>query len=302
MCLHLFTLLSSALRCSRAVFGSGDVLHTSFVFLALNPCFCWEWQLSRVHMSEPVTWSQRLWLVLLLTDIIKHYMTPSKIQVLFEVTAVERAVFAHRVMTGLIFWSYSQRWDVIFFSTHCFHKAARDSVEAASCFPHSSGLMFSASLVSSSVTLKGFFGFASQMVFVTAGLPPWPGRVRSSDDVQSHKGMSVSFTARWKVRVWTEGIVSECQTGEWNYWWELCEFVCSFTDGKVGHSVSSALWSGLKHLSTDWTRDLVQISVLPLSFLAAADVLVFYPDIWRIIGCFATNFQSASAVFSVPIS
>lgn len=278
MCLHLFTLLSSALHCSHAVFGSGDVLHTSLVFLALNPCVCWEWQLSRVHMSEPVTWSQRLWLVLLLTDIIKHYMTPSKIQPLFEVTAVERAVFAHRVMTGLIFWSYSQRWDVIFFSTHCFHKAARDSVEAASCFPHSSGLMFSASLVSSSVTLKGFFfGFASQMVFVTAGLPPWPGRVRSSDDVQSHKGMSVSFTARWKVRVWTEGIVSECQTGEWNYWWELCKFACSFTDGKVGQSVSSALWSGLKHLSTNWTWDLVQISVPPLSFLATGGCFSFSP-------------------------
>lgn len=277
MCLRLFTLLSSALRCSRAVFGSGDVLHTSLVFLALNPCVCWEWQLSRVHMSEPVTWSQRLWLVLLLTDIIKHYMTPSKIQPLFEVTAVERAVFAHHVMTGLIFWSYSQRWDVIFFSTHCFHKAARDSVEAASCFPHSSGLMFSASLVSSSVTLKGFFGFASQMVFVTAGLPPWPGRVRSSDDVQSHKGMSVSFTARWKVRVWTEGIVSECQTGEWNYWWELCKFACSFTDGKVGQSVSSALWSGLKHLSTNWTWDLVQISVPPLSFLATGWCFSFLP-------------------------
>ena len=157
--LHLFTFQFPALHCSRAVFGSADVLHTSFVFLAWNPCFCWEWQLSRVHMSGTVTWSQPLWIVLLLTDIIKHYMTPSKIQALFEVTAVERAVFAYRVITGLIFWSYSHRWDIIFFSTHCFHKAARDSVEAASCFPQSAGLMFSASLVSSSVTPKGFFWF-----------------------------------------------------------------------------------------------------------------------------------------------
>lgn len=34
-------------------------------------------------------------------------------------------------------------------------------------------------------------------------------------------------------------------------------------------------------------------------FLQQADVLVFHPDTWRINGCFATNFQSASAVFSV---
>lgn len=117
MCLHLFAFRSSALCCSCAVFGPGDVLHASLMFLALNPCLCWEWQLSRVHMSEPVRWSRRLWLVLLLTDIIKHYITPSKIQVLFEVTAVERAVFAHRVITGLIFWSYSHT-GTLFFLAH----------------------------------------------------------------------------------------------------------------------------------------------------------------------------------------
>lgn len=300
MCLHLFTLLSSALRCSRAVFGSGDVLHTSFVFLALNPCFCWEWQLSRVHMSEPVTWSQRLWIVLLLTDIIKHYMTPSKIQPLFEVTAVERAVFAHRVMTGLIFWSYSQRWDVIFFSTHCFHKAARDSVEAASCFPHSSGLMFSASLVSSSVTLKGFF-----LVL----LHKW---CLSQPDSLPDPGESGPVTTFRAIKEWVFHLQRGGKSGCGRR--VLCLNVKQENETTDGSFVSllaalqmeKLVSRSVQHFDPDWNisaptgpETWSRYQFFLWVFLQQADVLVFHPDTWRINGCFATNFQSASAVFSV---
>ena len=80
---------------------------------------------------------------------------------------------------------------------------------------------------------KVFSGFTSQMVFVTARLPPWPERLRSSDDVQSHKGTSVSFTARWKVQVWTGGYCVRMSTGR----------IKLLMGAFLSFLVSSALWS-----------------------------------------------------------